>query len=48
MDTAYGPVRVKESSGYGVTRRKLSYDDRADLMRRHGLTWEETEQLLKK
>lgn len=48
VDTAYGPVRVKESSGYGVTRRKLSYDDRADLMRRHGLTWEETEQLLKK
>ncbi len=46
VDTAYGPVRVKESSGCGVSRRKLSYDDRAELMRRHGLTWEETERLI--
>jgi uncharacterized protein (TIGR00299 family) protein len=27
MYTSYGSVRVKESSGYGVTRRKYEYDD---------------------
>ena len=46
VDTACGPVRVKESAGYGVRRRKMAYDDRARLMRQHGLTWEETEHLM--
>lgn len=31
VDTPYGPVRVKESTGYGVTRRKLEYDDVAKI-----------------
>ncbi len=45
--TPYGPVSVKESSGCGVTRRKMACDDRIRLMREHGLTWQETEELLR-
>ena len=36
VDTPYGPVRVKESTGYGVTRRKLEYDDVAKIAREQG------------
>ena len=31
MDTAYGPVRVKTSTGYGTTRTKVEYDDIARI-----------------
>ena len=36
VETPYGPVRVKESTGYGVTRRKLEYDDVAKIAREQG------------
>jgi len=36
VDTPYGPVRVKESTGYGVTRRKLEYDDVAKIAKKQG------------
>ena len=31
MDTAYGPVRVKTSTGDGTTRTKVEYDDIARI-----------------
>lgn len=37
VDTELGPVRVKRSSGWGVERTKVEFDDLAELARRHGL-----------
>ena len=45
-ETAYGPVNVKRSSGYGVQRSKLEYEDRAQLMRKYGISWAESNQLI--
>lgn len=36
VQTQDGSVRVKESSGYGVTRRKAEYDDLAEIARKTG------------
>ena len=36
LDTPYGNVRVKESTGYGVKRSKLEYDDVARIAREQG------------
>lgn len=36
IETPYGDVRVKESTGYGVTRRKLEYEDLARIAREQG------------
>ena len=36
IETPYGDVRVKESAGYGVTRRKLEYEDIAKITREQG------------
>jgi len=36
IETPYGDVRVKESSGYGVSRRKLEYEDLAEIAREQG------------
>ena len=38
VDTGYGPVRVKTSSGYGVTRRKPEYDDLAEIAKRENIS----------
>ena len=38
LNTPYGDVRIKESTGYGVTRRKLEYDDVAKIAREQGRT----------
>lgn len=38
VQTPDGPVRVKESTGWGVTRRKPEYDDLAALARKTGKT----------
>jgi uncharacterized protein (DUF111 family) len=35
-ETKYGPVRVKRSEGWGVTREKPEYDDLAEIARREG------------
>ena len=36
IDTPYGEVRVKKSSGFGVNRSKLEYDDLAGIATRTG------------
>ncbi len=38
LDTEFGPVRVKASSGYGVKREKLEYEDLAAIAREKGLS----------
>ena len=39
--TAWGTVRVKKSTGYGVTREKIEYDDLAKLAQENGLSLSE-------
>ena len=46
VDTAYGEVRVKTSAGYGVTRRKIEYDDLARIARENGLSLAEARKLI--
>ena len=41
VETELGPVRVKESSGWGVSRCKPEYDDLARLAEQHGLSLQE-------
>ena len=41
VDTPMGPVRVKISSGMGVTKRKAEYDDIAKLAEENGLSLSE-------
>ncbi len=38
VETVYGPVHAKVSEGYGVTRRKLEYEDLAEIARREGVS----------
>ena len=45
VTTPYGPVRVKRSEGYGVTKTKAEYDDLAAIAREHGLTLDEVRRL---
>ncbi len=37
VETRYGPVRVKLSQGWGISREKPEYDDLAALARKHGV-----------
>ncbi|MDO4960369.1 MAG: nickel pincer cofactor biosynthesis protein LarC [Eubacteriales bacterium] len=37
-DTAYGRVRVKKTSGYGVERSKFEYEDIAEIARKNGMS----------
>ena len=46
VETALGPVRVKESTGWGVTREKPEYDDLARIARKNSITLEEAKKLL--
>jgi len=39
METPYGSVRYKKSSGYGVTRRKMEYEDLARIAREQDAQW---------
>ena len=41
IETPSGPVRRKISSGYGVTREKLEFDDLARIAEAEGLSLEE-------
>ena len=43
LQTPYGPVRVKNSEGYGVKRAKLEYEDLAKIARETGKTLAELE-----
>ena len=47
LDTPYGPVRIKRSEGYGVTREKLEYEDLARIAREQGVSLREAEKLVK-
>lgn len=38
LETPFGPVRGKRSTGYGVERIKPEYDDMAELARAHGVS----------
>ena len=44
--TPFGPVRVKRSEGYGVTREKAEFDDLSRIARDADLTLEEARELL--
>ena len=41
IKTQYGEVRVKYSEGYGVTRKKLEYEDLARIARETGKSIQE-------
>ncbi len=43
VETPYGAVRTKVSTGYGVTRRKAEFDDLARIARENGLSLAEAE-----
>ncbi len=45
--TAYGPVQVKVSEGWGVTRKKAEYEDLARIAREQGLGLEEVRAAVK-
>ena len=45
-DTLYGPVRVKKSSGYGVEREKLEYEDLARIAREQNLSLREVKEII--
>lgn len=46
VETPFGPVRRKRSSGYGVTRSKYEYDDLSRVAREQGVSLTEAEKLL--
>ena len=41
IDTIYGPLRCKISSGYGIERKKYEYDDLARIAKENELSIEE-------
>ncbi len=41
VQTEYGPVRVKQASGWGIERQKAEYEDLARIARSHGLSLDE-------
>ena len=45
VETPYGLVRVKRSSGYGTEKQKAEYDDLAAIAKQHGLTLDEVRKL---
>lgn len=46
VDTPWGPVPAKRSTGFGVARVKVEHDSAADLARSHGLTLKDIEAFL--
>ncbi len=46
VDTPWGPVPVKRSSGFGVTRVKVEHDRAAEIARAHSLTLNDIEAFL--
>lgn len=45
LQTEYGPVRVKQASGWGAERKKAEYEDLAAIARKNGLSWAEVMKL---
>lgn len=48
VETEYGPVHCKLSTGYGVTRKKYEYDDIARIAREKGISIEAVRAILEK
>ncbi|MBO4746785.1 MAG: LarC family nickel insertion protein, partial [Clostridiales bacterium] len=48
VDTSLGSVRVKISSGYGTTRKKVEYEDLARLAKEKGIPLSEAEEIIHK
>lgn len=48
VDTPYGPVRCKISSGYGVERRKYEYDDLSKIAKEKDISISEAESIVRK
>jgi hypothetical protein len=48
IETPYGKVRRKMSSGYGVTRAKYEYEDLAAIARERGISVGEARKLVEK
>ena len=48
VDTTYGPVGVKEVSGYGVERYKFEYEDLSRIARGQGISIAEARELVLK
>lgn len=48
VDTSFGKVRVKRSSGYGAETYKYEYDDISRIASEHGLTVREVRRLIDK
>ena len=46
LDTPYGPVRIKEVSGYGVKRSKAEYEDLARIAKEQGISIAEARKLI--
>lgn len=47
LETSWGPVRRKDSHGYGVTRRKYEYEDVARIAREQGISLDEAREHLR-
>lgn len=47
LETPYGTIRRKDSTGYGVCRSKLEYDDLAAIARERGISMEEAAELVR-
>ncbi len=48
VSTPYGPVAVKTSTGWGITRSKAEYEDVARIAREHGLPLAEVQALIER
>lgn len=48
VQTEYGPVRIKRSSGWGVQREKPEYDDMAALAKEHGVSLDAVKKAVEK
>ncbi len=48
VDTSFGPVRVKVSSGYGTTRKKIEYEDLSRIAKEKGISLSEVENIIQK
>ena len=46
-ESAFGPVRVKVSSGYGVQKEKAEYDDLSRLAKENGVSVSEVRRSIK-
>lgn len=48
IETPLGEIRVKQAEGFGVTRRKIEYDDLAAIARRENISLREAREIAEK